>query len=181
MSEVMDLVSELVVPHLIYFGENGITPKVKAVDIEMLTVEEVPGPRLGPALRSFDLARALSVYARLGTKVGFISKYGVAHNDLHTENVVVAPNDDPVIIDWGKASLMPVRESDDGAQVRFWYGLNAGDLMRFTNERLKQCGRERWLPELESEFRETFREALLSPLEATASELYKRANAFGFF
>ncbi|KAG6809117.1 hypothetical protein H0H93_016102, partial [Arthromyces matolae] len=74
--------------------------------INALLLEYVPG-RLMSSLKpgitiTFDEAEAISQRVlQLGR---LLRRYGVAHNDIHTGNIILrSPDDSPVLIDWGRA------------------------------------------------------------------------------
>ncbi len=106
METIVDVVSCVVSPYLIYLGEIGVTPKVISVEAEeVVTMQRVPGRRLGNFLREGNIDRKQfgEIYRTLGSHVGIISHYGILHGHLHSDNVVFNGNH-PVIIDWGMAS-----------------------------------------------------------------------------
>ncbi len=166
---IQDITSELVTPLLIYFGKQGVTPFVMSVEGgEVLTLEEVPGPRLGQLLKEerFTTPIAREVYRILGTSAGSISRYGVMHGHLHSDNVVVTPDNKPVIIDWGQASYMPIRDDPEG-----WYMRNCLLLV----EDVRYSGRDD-REELERILMSAFDTSVRMPLERSYRELERAAR-----
>lgn len=161
---IQDVTSELVTPLLIYFGRQGITPFVMGADGgEVLTLELVPGLRLGQLLKEtqFTTPIASNVYNVLGASVGTISRHGVLHGHLHSDNVVVTPENKPVIIDWGQASYMPIRDDPEG-----WYMRNCLHLV----EDVRHSGRDD-REELERILMDSFDKSVRMPVERSYREL----------
>lgn len=161
---IEDVTSELVTPLLIYFGKQGITPFVMGMEGgEVLTLEEVPGLRLGQLLKEtqFTTQIAAQVYEALGTSVGTLSRHGVIHGHLHSDNVVVTPSNKPVIIDWGQASYMPIRDDPEG-----WYTRNCVQLV----EDVRNSGRDDREP-LERILMGSFDRSVRLPVEKSYREL----------
>ena len=161
---IEDITSELVTPLLIYFGNQGITPCVMGVEGgEVLTLEMVPGHRLGELLRQTEFSSpvASAVYRSLGTSVGTISRHGVMHGHLHSDNVVVTPDNKPVIIDWGQASYLPIVDDPKG-----WYLRNCVQLV----EDVRHSGRgDR--EQLERTLMDAFDQSVRIPLERSYREI----------
>ncbi|MBI2148828.1 hypothetical protein HYU23_04055 [Candidatus Woesearchaeota archaeon] len=182
VEEIVDLVSEDITPFLIHFGEIKITPEILDVnDGSCIQIRRVPGPRLGTLLLDdSDLNKLKSIYAKLGYKVGYISKYCVEHGHLHTENVVVE-NDEPHIIDWGQGTYFGITYSNIEQRYRFWMEQNSEFLLRTTKERLITANREIYYPNLERIYCEKFRSGLLSPLKPSSREIRDRAALIGCY
>ena len=157
--EIMDFVSEMVAPYLIYFGEKGISPKV--IDVlgeEIITLKKSEGPRLGEFLKMDQpLSTLESIYHSLGLSIGHISRYCIEHGHLHVDNVVIE-NNSPVIIDWGMAFYAGILASDDTFDM--WKNLNCSFLLDTTLKALNvKCNT--MYPELEKVFLEEFRREFL--------------------
>ena len=96
-----------------------------------------------------------------------MSKYDIAHNDLHTEKVAVEKQK-PFIIDWDEA-MMGITSCDD---LR---------LLKDTEIVLKSCDRFYLYHNLEKAFRTTYNEEGSSPIKVTHDEIRDAAfKEFGF-
>ncbi|GEM_PF-5632222 len=165
MTEICDLVSEAVVPFLVHFSERGIVPKI--LDVEggfVLKLRAAEGPRLGSWLETASPDELRKVYGVLGSHVGYISKYGVAHTDLHTFNVIVE-NNSPVIIDWEKATP-------------FFTGHHA-DFEMLLNHTEKYV-RSDFFPDLKKVFSYAFSKELSLPCDVSMEEIMMNClNLYG--
>lgn len=160
MSEICDLVSEAVVPFLIHFSERGIVPKILSVEGGFcLNLRAAEGPRLGTWLKTASADEMRKVYGVLGSHIGYISKYGVAHEDLHTFNVVVE-NGFPVIIDWGKASAFFCK-----------HDMDAGVLLDDTEKQV----RAEYFPNLKKVFSDAFQKELSLPPDVSTEEIVMKS------
>lgn len=179
MTELVDITSEVVIPYFIHFAEVGIAPKIVAVEGgEVLRIIAAVGPRLGEMLKAKTRIDTLcGIYAELGRRVGYISKYCIAHGHLHTENVVVEGGI-PIIIDWGQAEYLGIAHENEEERYRFWKGVNTQFLMESTQERLAEAGRLGiTYNELQEAFYEKFRAELLSPRGVQDEEIQRKAFA----
>lgn len=174
---LIDIVSCLIVPYLIHFGERGITPRILKVEgEELITIEKAQGPRLGELLEKADLERLTRIYHQLGTSVGYISKYKIVHDDLHPDNVVVC-GDKPVIIDWGKASYFGIAHTDSQEACEFWMERDSGILLYTTQGRLITARRRELFPTLKEAYAESFVTEFRKPLDVDHREIQRRAEA----
>lgn len=173
---LQDVVSCLIVPYLIHFGERGITPKVLEVDgEEVLTIEKVEGQRLGELLGKADAERLTRVYHQLGVSVGYLPKYKIDHGDLHPHNVVVC-GDKPVIIDWGKASYFGIAHENPQEAYEFWMGQDSRVLLETTKGMLGKVERGNLFAVLEQAYTESFRTELCRPFDVDPREIQRRAE-----
>lgn len=161
---IVDVTNCLVTPLLIYLGSKGITPRVVGVEgEEVLTLERVEGFRLGQLLRNeeFSKASASEVYGLLGEAVGTISRYGIVHGHLHSDNVVVTSQNKPVIIDWAQASYFPIYGPEG-----IW---RAQNLAMLVEDLGKSKRRDR--KELEGTLMRSFDTALQRPVEKSYRQI----------
>ena len=171
-----DYVNKDLIPFLIHFGEKGITPRVLSVSKGEIKTIRIEGRYLTDILHETpDPSKLLSIYKELGVRVGYISKYGVAHNDLHTANVVVEGTT-PVIVDWESTPIMPMRFETQDEANDFWMGVNSKRLLSTTKRDLQS---PETYSQLEKTYSVSFREELFSPLETSYSEI--KTNAFRLF
>lgn len=121
-----------VFPFFKEFSDRGIVPKILSVDksspVYSIRREHVIGVPLAAVLcylvyrdESLENLKQIfneewmsknsgedalvEIYRKLGSMVGYTTRRKIAHNDLHTENVVVNVNGRPYIIDWEKSSV----------------------------------------------------------------------------
>ncbi len=161
----MDMTSCIITPYLIYFGELGITPRVDSVQAEeILYLDEIPGRRLGEYLRE-DLKEDLpfeQIYEDTGYGFGIISRYAISHGHPHGDNVVVRPDNKPIIIDWGQAHYGIAPNGVDGA-----IDANGSWLLKELEEKSSQLGDRKGKLEaaLRGGFERAFNERGLKPHE----------------
>ncbi len=171
-NRIVDVVGIAVAPFLIYFGNRGITPKVLAVEgEEVLTLERAEGPRLGQLLRAgrLDQASAPVLYERLGRAFGTISRYGILHGHPHSDNVVVTLENNPVVIDWGMALYLPLRDG-----IKAWRTRNLADSLAGLRNRDGLASPWNLRRALISGFNDSFE----SPAEKSVQEIHREAHSF---
>jgi len=164
--EIVDATGEEIVPYVIHLSKRGIAPKILGVEGGfMMTMKKAEGPRLFQALGSLELPQLQEIYRILGRNIAYMNKLGVMHEDLHTNNVIVE-NSLPVIIDWDKASLMPIEK-------------NRGDLIKLVEDTagaldLHGKGEELHVP-LKRVIRDSYDAEKSVPLDITHREIQRRA------
>lgn len=160
---VKDMAGKEIVPYLIQFSKVGIVPNIigvktsansKTAEVRMVRVQ---GPRLDYLLENEGNEDLVRIYQKLGTHVGYMSKYDIAHNDLHTENIVVEKQK-PFVIDWDEA-MMGITSCDD---LR---------LLVDTELVLKSDNRFYLYRDLERAFRTAYNEEGSSPINVTHAEI----------
>ena len=82
-------------------------------DREALLIEEfVDGQTLRAALPALERPRALDLLARLAYALAAVHAAGVVHRDFKPDNVILRPNQSPVLVDFGIALVGRKREKD---------------------------------------------------------------------
>jgi serine/threonine protein kinase len=74
-------------------------------DQDYYAMELVDGPTLARVLESRELQRreAFRVLIKIGDALGHAHSQGIVHRDLKPSNILIAPNDEPKIVDFGLA------------------------------------------------------------------------------
>lgn len=164
--KVWDVTSELVVPYLIHFSKKGVVPKVLEIKDYVITMEKIPGERLGDLIRSSNLALLEILYARVGRGIAYVNKFNVGHGDFHLDNVVVNGLN-PFIIDWETAHMF---HPDDSA-----------GFIDSTGRRLDEANRLELLVPLEKSFKRAYEQESAIPRDVTKEEIHRVAlEEFGF-
>ena len=164
--EILDTTGEEIVPYLIHFSKRGIVPQILGVEGGFaMTMRKAEGPRLCQVIRDATLDKLIGIYCSLGSSVAYINKYGIAHSDLDTANVIVE-NDLPVIIDWDKATFCSSSHSPDDAR-----------LLGSTHKILQEAGKRESYSPLEHAFSLALNKERSKPLEISHAEIARRAYA----
>jgi len=82
------------------FGEYEGTP--------YMIVEYIPGGSLAPRVKNGPLDRgaALAYLRGIGDALDYAHKHGIVHRDVKPANVLLGPEDNPILADFGLAKLM---------------------------------------------------------------------------
>src|SRR5690348_6333788 len=82
------------------FGEFEGTP--------YMIVEYVPGGSLASRLNrgALDTRSALAYLRGIGEALDYAHKHGIVHRDVKPANVLMGPDDNPILADFGLAKLM---------------------------------------------------------------------------
>ncbi|KAG6882052.1 hypothetical protein C0993_012089 [Termitomyces sp. T159_Od127] len=90
----------------IAMSSERVHPSIDHID--GLMMEYIPGRTMGELEPGIDISDddAEEVSQKVLTLGRCLRHYGVAHNDIHLNNIMLrAPSNDPVLIDWGRADI----------------------------------------------------------------------------
>ncbi len=105
-----------------YFGRvridmnvgTSIHPALDAID--GLLMEYIPG-RLMSSIRPGRDISIVDISQRILNLARRLRRYGVSHNDLHSNNIILRHgNNDPILIDWGRPAFHPLYEKTFAAR-----------------------------------------------------------------
>lgn len=166
---IIDMINSDITPYLIYLGEKGVAPEVYAVKrdesmecykfigpsdhvlVRLVGGRQNYGLRLDKLVEYSSLDELRRVYSKLGFKVGFMCKFPIVHNDLHTANVVVV-NGEPFIIDWGKGYLTTPEAHNARSVDSIRDEPDSEMLLDYTEMGLEDVKKECFLPVLKKEY-----------------------------
>ncbi|KAF9017347.1 hypothetical protein BDZ89DRAFT_380055 [Hymenopellis radicata] len=96
---------------------SSIHPSLDAID--GLLTEYIPGRLMSSVCPGTDISieEAEDISQRILNLARRLRRYGVSHNDLHSDNIILRHgSNDPVLIDWGRAGFHALSEKTFAAR-----------------------------------------------------------------
>jgi len=80
-----------------------VTPLIYSIDLKSTSIimEYVQGDRLKDVLDVLEPSHLKDLSGRLGTQIGSLHKAGIVHGDLTTSNMILTPNQEICLLDFG--------------------------------------------------------------------------------
>jgi len=190
---IADTVDSEIAPWLYHFGEIGVAPDVHRIvdvwedpdfvnDVEgipdelrnrtnvQFEVSYIDGERWSDYLAREPAAALVETAEQIGWNAGYIGARGVAHRDLHVDNIWIDGDGSPVVTDWDLAFA----EEDVSGDL--------DDLKKTTEKVLAENGRDGMYDSLEQTYltgaRQGVRAERQTPVEAIENGYSRLVNAY---